>query len=350
MRTVRRRTSFRCRGLPPLLVAAVSAIALLVPVMLSASTAQAAPSREDMASAAAAGSATLASAAGSIAIGVEGGDGQLWAQAPQLPAGWQPLGGDIIAPPAVTAISDPNAGLQAPVFIATGADSRLWIRSLTAGWQLLSPQFPAYCLGGPAAVITGPLPGGPFVLTVACRGTDNALWVNSAPMPTAGLPQLASPWTSLGGTLSAGPAAALIGGTAFQLGPVTYFVRESNTPFSVYTRTLLSDYYPAPWSCLGQPAAASPGSSNFTYFACEGDDGALWEATADGSAFAPAASLGGCMAGTPAVAATPVGPVAAATDLLVEGCDHAVWLRTLSSGWTSLGGIAAGGVGATALN
>jgi hypothetical protein len=58
-----------------------------------------------------------------------------------------------------------------------------------------------------------------------------------------------------------------------------------------------------------------------------------------------AASLGGSLTGGPAVAATSL-----STDLLAECSNQAVWQRTLLTGWTSLGGVIVGGVGATALN
>jgi len=72
-----------------------------------------------------------------VAVGAEGADGQLWVQAPQLASGWQPLGGQIVAPPAVAAPPNDISRPVQPLFIATGTDKHLYVRSLTAGWQQL---------------------------------------------------------------------------------------------------------------------------------------------------------------------------------------------------------------------
>ena len=268
--------------------------------------------------------------AGAVAVGVEGSDGQLWVEAPQLGSGWQPFGGVITGPPAVAAAPSPNSfTLEDPLFVGTGTDRRLWVRSLTDGWQ---PVGAALCIGGPAAVVTGTT--APYTVTVACRGTDNALWYNSASWTGTGLPVFpAAGWTSLGGVLSAGPAAAPVGTT------MTFFVR--GTSGAIFTRTAAADYAATPWACIGSPAAAHDTASGVTTFACQGTDRALWEATNAGSAWGQALSLGGTLIGGPAV-----GPE---IDLFAEGTDHAVWERT-PAGWTSLGGSIVGGVGAVALN
>jgi len=118
-----------------------------------------------------------------VAVGAEGGDGQMWVRAPQLGGGWKALSGKLAAPPAVAAAPNPNGVTPAqPLFIATSTNSLLYIRSLSAGWQPLGPTR-QFCTGGPAAVIAG------GTLTVACRGTDNALWENSAPLPSSGFPR-----------------------------------------------------------------------------------------------------------------------------------------------------------------
>src|SRR5215469_11560890 len=140
------------------------------------------------------------------AVGVEGPHAQLWVQAPQLGGGWHSLGGTLAAPPAVAAPPNPNGVTPAqPLFIATSTNKQLYIRSLSTSWARLgAASMP--CTGGPAAVITG------TTLTVACRGTDNALWYNTAALPSSGFPQFTGPWTSLGGSLTADPAAAPVGG------------------------------------------------------------------------------------------------------------------------------------------
>jgi GH25 family lysozyme M1 (1,4-beta-N-acetylmuramidase) len=265
-----------------------------------------------------------------VAVGAEGPHDQLWVQAPQLGSGWHSLGGMLIAPPAVAAAPNTDASVLAPpLFIATSTNKQLYIRSLTAGWQRLgSASMP--CTGGPAAVITG------GTLTVACRGTNNALWENSAPVPSSGLPQFTNPWANLGGVLTAGPAVAPVGGT------MTFFA--PSTSGRIWTRTLTSGYSATPWVCIGSPAAAQ-GASSGTTFACQGGDHALYVATNAGAGWSSEASLGGSLIGGPGVGATSL-----STDLLAEGSNHAVWQRTPLTGWSSLGGSVVGGVGAAALN
>jgi GH25 family lysozyme M1 (1,4-beta-N-acetylmuramidase) len=265
-----------------------------------------------------------------VAVGAEGSDGQLWVQAPQLGSGWHPLSGKIVAPPAVAAAPNPDGSTPAsPLFIATAGNQKLYIRSLTAGWQALGPA-QASCQGAPAAVITG------STLTVACRGLNNALYVNSATVPSAGLPQFTHGWTSLGGTLSAGPAAAPVGGT------MTFFARANSG--RIYTRTLTLGWSATPWLCIGSPAAAQ-GASSDTIFACQGGNHALYVATNGGAGWTGAASLGGTLIGGPGIAATSRGP-----ELLAESTNHAVWERTPLTGWASLGGSVVGGVGGVGLN
>lgn len=267
-----------------------------------------------------------------IAVGVEGSDGQLWVQAPQLPSGWRPLGGQIVAPPAVAARPGNGSKPVAPLFIATGTNQHLYIRSLTNGWQELGPVT-ASCLGAPAAVITGNPQSGPFTLTVACRGLNNALWENSATLPASGLPQFNRGWTNLGGVLSAGPAVAPVGGT------MTFFVRGSNG--HIYIRTLTRGYSATSWACVGSPAAATVESGSVSYAVFQGIDHGLWQVTNNGSGWGPPVGLGGVLIGGPAVAANGDEPY-----LLGEGTNHAVWQRSPFSHWSSLGGVVIGGVGA----
>jgi hypothetical protein len=69
----------------------------------------------------AAGLISLSAApAAAVAVGAEGTDGQLWAQSPQLGAGWHPLGGQIIGPPAVAAKATAFGSTPAdPLFVGT---------------------------------------------------------------------------------------------------------------------------------------------------------------------------------------------------------------------------------------
>jgi hypothetical protein len=265
------------------------------------------------------------------AVGAEGPHSQLWVQAPQLGGGWHSQGGQLAAPPAVAAPPNPNGVTPAqPLFIATSTNKVLYIRSLAVGWQAIG-RAPGGCYSRPAAVITG------GTLTVACRGADNALWENTATLPASGLPQFTGAWTSLGGVLTAAPAVAPVGGV------LTFFARSTNG--HIYTRTLTSGFKQMPWACIGAPAAALQAASGVTFFACQGTNHALLEASNSGTGWTSAVSLGGSVIEGPAVAAASQAP-----EFLVESTNKAVWARTTASGWSSLGGVVVGGVGAAALN
>jgi len=139
--------------------------------------------------------------------------------------------------------------------------------------------------------------------------------------------------------LSAGPAAAPVGGT------MTFFVRGTNG--RIYLRAA-SGYVEMPWSCIGAPAAATAPAvaGSGTTFACQGGDHALWVDDTGGAGWGRAGSLGGSLIGGPAVASG-----SQVTQFLAEGTDHAVWERTAITGWARLGGVVVvGGVGAAALD
>ena len=126
-------------------------------------------------------------------------------------------------------------------------------------------------------------------------------------------------------------------------GVLTFFARGPNG--HVFTRTLASGYRQMSWACIGSPAAAVGAASSDTIFACQGGDHGLLEASNAGTGWSSAVSWGGQLIGGPAVAAT-----SQSTDLLAEGPHQAVWQWTPFTGWTSLGGVVVGGVGAVALN
>lgn len=120
---------------------------------------------------------------------------------------------------------------------------------------------------------------------VFVRGADGALWErDSAP---------SSPWQSLGGQITGGPAGISL--------------------FDAY-------------------------QSNWQVFA-RGTDGAVWTITStDGSTWSGWSSLGGV---------TTDSPVAVGSwDLFVRGTDGALWQRTPSTDWQSFGGQMVGGPGA----
>lgn len=275
---------------------------------------------------------TLASSP-AIAVAVEGTTGAMYVQAPALglSPGWHSEGGAIAAPPAVVAA--PNSDGTSPVsplFFATGTNKSLYVRSLTAGWEAVSPH--ASCVGSPAAVVTS------GTLTVACRGTTNQLYYNNATWSGTGLPVFTSGWKSLSGVLTAPPAVAPVGGV------LSFFVRGSTG--HIYIRTLSTGFAEQPWACLGAAAAAVvPSPAGETIFACEGTNRALYWAINGGAGWGPALSLGGVLVTAPVIAATSLTPY-----FLVEGTTHAVYERTPTSGYNSLAGTVVGGVGAAALN
>ncbi len=276
------------------------------------------------------------SPAPAIAIAAEGTNGQMYVQSPQLSAGWHAEGGDITGPPAVAAAPNANGTTAvSPLFVATGTDQHLYIRSLTSGWQEITPV--ATCLGSPAAMITGSTT---LTLTVACEGTSRALYYDTATVPASGLPAFTTGWAYLGGTLSAGPAVAQVGGTT------TFFAPGAGG--RIYTRTISAGFAEQPWACIGSPAAAVQAATGETVFGCQGTDHALWYATSSGTGWSAAASLGGSMIGGPGIAAT--GGSSQQVEFLAEGTNHAVYERTTTAGWASLGGSVVDGVGAVALN
>ncbi|MBO0706744.1 MAG: hypothetical protein J2P44_00165 [Candidatus Dormibacteraeota bacterium] len=268
------------------------------------------------------------------AFAVQGIDGQLWAQAPQLPSGWQPLGGRIIAAPAVAAVPQ-SSGLASPLFIATAPDHSLWVRSLNDDWAPLTHGLNTFCFDNPAAVVrqaaTGPM------LTVACQGRDHALYSARVPVPASGLPQVTA-WTDLGGFITDGPAVAPVNGMT------TYF---ANSPFfngEVWMRTDSTGWEANHhgWACVGHPAAGIAQGGTTTWFGCRGLDGQLWAGPLEngvvpqGGAVAPGVGLG---------------ITSAADFMFVEGSfgPPSVWFRTATAGFVDLGGLAVGGVGAVGL-
>jgi hypothetical protein len=284
------------------------------------------------ASTTAAQAAPSAASAPAVALAVEGTNGEMYVQAPTLSPGWQPEGGQIVAAPAVVAAPNPDGtSPNPPLFFATGTTTHLYVRSLTEGWQQVGPV-PAECLNGPAAVISG------SSLYVACEGTNHALYYNTSTWSGSGLPQFTTPWLSLGGYLTAGPAVATVGGT------LTFFVR--GTTGHIYLRSVSSGYTETPWECVSHPAAALQASSGITYFGCEGTNHALWVASNSGTGWSGTTPLGGVLVGGAAIAGT-----SAQFEFFCEGKADALYERTLSStGWTSLGGTAVYGIGAAALN
>jgi hypothetical protein len=265
-------------------------------------------------------------------IAAEGTDGQLWVQTPELASGWQPLGGQIIAAPAVAEVPQ-TSGPASPLFVATGTDHSLWIRSLNDAWTTLTPGLFTYCLDNPGAVVTGPASSP--LLTVACEGGDHSLYAATVAVPSSGLPAVVS-WTSLGGSLGAGPAVAPVNGV------ITYFVTASFNDGQVWTTTNGTDWGATPWSCLGHPAAGIAQGGTTTFFGCQGLDGQLWAGPLDN-----VTALGGAITPGPALGITSAGAFFFAEANFGGG---SVWFRTTLPNWANLGGSVLNGVAAVGLD
>ena len=151
--------------------------------------------------------------------------------------GYTGLGGALAAAPAVTAIPSSSGGLQAPLYIGVGTDHNVYLRNNSAGWHALSST-PLSCLDSVGATVTGA--AGNSMLTVACEGSDQALWYAQGAVTTTGLPNLSS-WQSLGGVLTAGPAVAAVGGA------VTFFVDAGGG--ALFSRNVSTG-----WVALSAPA------------------------------------------------------------------------------------------------
>ena len=266
--------------------------------------------------------------------GVEGSDGALYIRAPG--AGNLSLGGILAGAPAIAAVPQAS-GPPLPLYVVTGSDHRLWVRSDGQGFQPLTQDF-TYCIDNPAAVVTGS--AGAATLTVACQGGDHALYTIQGPVSAGNLPAL-SGWTGHGGALVAGPAVAPVGAG----GDITFFV--DGTDGHVWAGAASTPFTQMPWLCLGHPAVATLGST--ATFACDGTNHALWFATNTGTGWSSPQSLGGILVDGLGLAAVPGG-----TTLFVEGSDSALWQNFIPdggnpTGWAGDGGAVRQGAGAVGL-
>ncbi|MFN2451413.1 MAG: CAP domain-containing protein [Candidatus Dormibacteria bacterium] len=237
------------------------------------------------------------------------------------------LNGATLAAPAVVA-APANTGGNQLLYVVTGTDHRLWVRSAAIGWQPLSGG-PTYCLTGPAAFINN------GNLTVSCEGGDRAMWVASGPAPSAGLPTVGS-FGSAGGILADSPAMAVVAGQT------TALVQGLNNHIWLWTPA--SGYQATPWSCIGHPALKS--TNGVAYFGCQGTDRALWWSRNAGSGWSAAQSAGGQLIDGPGVAVQN-----GAATFFVEGTDRQMWQNSIAagggaSGYSPRGGILVHGAGA----
>lgn len=268
----------------------------------------------------------------STLLGVIGSDAALYVN--QDAGGYTDLGGVLISTPAVVAV--PVSGAPpVPMYIGIGTDHDVYIRSNTMNWQALS-NIALNCQNSIGATVTGA--AGSATLTVACEGSDTALWYAQGTVTSTALPTL-NTWQSLGGSLTAGPAVASVGGG------VTFFVAGGGG--QIYSRTIAGSWTAMNATCKATPAATSLGST--AYFACHGSDDALYYATNTGSGWSAFTRAGGTLVSGPAIAVT-----STEATIWVEGSDAAVYHTTfvLGSAITPFvrdGGVVQFGCAGTAL-
>jgi hypothetical protein len=255
-------------------------------------------------------------------------------------------GGQLIAAPAIVSVpvlGTSNPGV--PLYIGTGLDHALWVRSQTQGWQHLSTQN-TYCVDNPAAALQ--LGQNGSQLTVACQGLDHALWFSQLlPVFPGSLPVMGA-FESLGGILVSGPAV-----TVGINSEVTFFV---NGLHGVWSRQLPTGWVQTPWICKGHPAAGAATPVKLVFlvavFACHGQDDSVWIAllTTFAGPWGPAISTGGAVVDGVGVAVGPGGAT-----VYAQGLDSRVYANSIlytlpfSLGWNSIGGSARFGTGAAAL-
>jgi hypothetical protein len=289
-------------------------------------------------------------------VGVEGIDGGLYAKQDLYPFaptnGFAPLGGVLTAAPAVASIPDRNGVLPGqPLYIATGTDHALYVRSNNLGWQRLTTDS-IYCIDNPAAVVVSAHAAGQQLLVVGCQGSDHALYYAFETVGRGSLPSQNLHFQSLGGTLVSGPAVAPVdpihAGGVFE--ELTFFA--NGTDGHVYTRTALSGWVRTSWQCLGHPAAGGTLSSfspaEKSFFACQGTDRQLWTSRNIGAGWEPTVPWGGTLVDGPGIAVTPTW-----VTVYAEGTDAQLYQLSFSSqnltGWRPQGGILQHGAGAAAL-
>jgi len=273
---------------------------------------------------------------GEFEVFVLGSDGSLWTIAQTSEggpfAGWRGLGGSLVGDPAV--IADSSGNLH--VFVV-GSDSALWTIAETApgsfgSWTSLGGAI----LYNPAAIQNRAAcscrPPQSFIygsIEVFVVGSDNALWHNwtvDAAFDWAGS-------SSLGGSLSGSPAAAIENGS----GLVSVFGKGTDSSLW-YTTHPWGDPDWAPIAFLGggltsDPSAVFDSSGPVEAFV-RGTDDAVWRITGSpapfpqtGLTFGGWATLGGTIDNGPTAQISGGGRIA----VFAEGTDTAVWTIEQSS-------------------
>lgn len=252
-------------------------------------------------------------------------DGKSWVNG--FPRQDGPTGGTFTGTPAVTVAKG-----RTDVFVR-GTDNALWQRTLANGaWSAWSS------LGGtltdsPSAAVD-PLTGR---VSVFMRGGDGALYSRTYDGQSweSTFQRLDGP---TGGSFTGAPAVAV------SRGRTDVFVRGTDN--ALWQRTLTSGTWSA-WSSLGgnlsdSPAAAGDALTGHITVFVRAADGALYSKVYNGVSWTPSyTNLGGptgaVISGAPAVASSN-----GRTDVFVRGTDNALWQRTLVNGvwstWSSFGG------------
>ena len=237
-------------------------------------------------------------------------------------------GGVLIAGPALTGAHNGTAMIA--IEVVTGTDNALYVRRDSSGgaFQRLS-NAPTFCKGAPGALVYLNSSGAQ-VITVACRGSDDALWYATASQPTNDqVPLISGGWQSLGGKLEAGPAVGIV------QGKLTFAVT------GVGGRIWLNDtlqggntnFTSTPWTCIGRPAIGSKpqarvGTSTGTaYFGCHGTDHALWVSRNVAGSWATTFSRGGTLREGVSAAVSTQQAV-----FFVRGTDDAIYQTTVYNG------------------
>ena len=285
---------------------------------------------------------TLAAVVGSLALAFA------WpAASPAAPGDvpWRSVGGIITSSADMAELPDGGAYL-----VARGMDGAAWLHVLESGdnihqgtWSSLGGQI----LGGPAITSTmaDETAAGTGRLDVFAQGTDNALWTRSF-MAADGV---WTPWTSLGGILTAEPAALAFGDPDDASPPsnlrIAVFVRGADG--AMWRRELLGTSGWNDWSSLGGGLVSGPGAGGHpTSFigtvAVRGTDNAAWYLTYDGETggVSPWFSGGGNLNAGPAA------EFFCSPALWARGTNDAVWHAIdPPNGWISYGGRAKSGPG-----
>lgn len=300
---------------------AVAAIPALLSGVVGASAAQAA-------------SGSTRPAAPQSAVAVTGANHAMYVRT--TPGGrWWYYGGYLLGPPAIASATSSHV----TYFLATGGDSRLWVRTVQRRWTLFDSTLRG-CTD-PAATVVG------SQLLVACRSSSGALFVLTAKLGGTHNP-VAGSLANLGGRLGAGPAVVDIGNTVWFIvtGPV--WDRRGDT---LWARTLNGRFQRFAYGldCASSPAAAYANGELFV-----GCNEARTTAFAYRISYARRVSqgvAGGRTIGAPGVALAGDG----LATVYVEGTNGAVFVKQFdrsgpASGWIDYGGQVRAGAVATQIS